>query len=130
MLGKISNTVVKLVKKWWWLLLLPLLFLLRRKTADSTKTGIITERIWEAMAQYGTDENTIIESCEELTTSELKDVYNKFGMRYYNKQLGINSGFLFGKEHDLFTWFKYELGDRYLIKLRAIWLKTGMNVNF
>ncbi|WP_372934543.1 hypothetical protein [Mariniphaga sediminis] len=97
---------------------------------DGSRTGIAAKKLFDAMQGFGTDEGELFNVLEVLSPRELNQVYDKFGLRWYNKRLGTQSGSLFGQKYDLFAWFSYELNEKEKQKMRVIWESTGREITF
>ena len=78
-----------------------------------------------AMDKIGTDEDLLFSSLQGLNGSDLRRVFNTFGTVKYMLFLGSA---LFSKPLDLFGWYREELNEKELSRMRAIWDRAGMKL--
>jgi hypothetical protein len=86
---------------------------------------------FEAMAEsYGTNENKLFSSLNNLTTNDLIKVFNSFGIRRRTRIGGRRLLGIFGKPLNLIQWYDRELNKNELHEMYLIWSKTGLFENF
>lgn len=104
-------------------------------TADKSKSATISKDVAEqlaenqfsAMADLGTDEDTLVNDLKGLNGTDLQRVYSAFGTRNYAYS---GNWFGLGYSYDLFGWYKKELSDKQRKPLREIWAKSGLPITF
>ncbi len=77
-------------------------------------------RLMNAMENPGTDEEEIYSTLAGLNFNDFVMVSNAFGMKYYDKVLGVEGGFLFNDKHDLTDWLRFELSNSELEQLQNV----------
>jgi len=103
---------------------LPTLSMLPKATIQS-----IAAMQYQAMAQFGTDEELLVRSLEGLGAEDLKAVYNEFGLR---PNFMGDSGEYFGRDLDLFGWYAEDLDPTdeddipVIADLKRIWSVTPL----
>lgn len=93
------------------------------KIKNQNDAQIIAEKQYGAMLDFGTDENQLFGALLDLNDIELKAVYNAFGLKSYSL---AGKSFLWGKEIDLIAWYHAELDKKELVKMKLIWINTGL----
>lgn len=78
------------------------------------------ERLWDAMSRPGTDESTIFEVLQGLSTADYNAVYNAFGLRRYSTIFGESTVAPFGVEMSLSQWLVNELSGTEMRKLKEL----------
>ena len=104
-------------------------------TADQSNRATITKDVAEqfaenqfsAMADLGSDEDTLVNDLKGLNGKDLQLVYSAFGTRNYAFS---GNWFGLGYSYDLFGWYKKELSDKRRKPLREIWAKSGLPITF
>lgn len=86
----------------------------------------IAQQQFDAMNLFGTDEKLLFDSLRGLNNDDLKQVYKEFGTRKPDLKLNVPFGTEFGDASDLFVWYRAELDNADLNKMRNIWLPTGL----
>jgi len=99
------------------------------KKTEFTPYDSIAESQYEAMRDYGTDEELLFSTLKELNAPDLRQVYKSFGKRTYRSG-GAGIPFLIGQNTDLFGWYANELNESEREKMKSIWNKTGMKLTF
>lgn len=102
---------------------------------DTSKQPTITKDVAEqlaenqfsAMADVGSDEDTLVNELKTLNGKDLQLVYSAFGTRNY---AWTGNWFGLGYSYDLFGWYKKELSENELKQLREIWAKSGLPITF
>mgnify|MGYP003148062274 FL=1 len=83
----------------------------------------IANRLYNAMYDFGTNENQLFANLQPLSASDLIKVYNAYGQKDYAL---VGSIPFTGSSLDLFGWFQKELGKNDLNRMRDLWAKTGL----
>jgi len=84
------------------------------------KAKQIANVLYNAMKNPGTDEQAIFQALQGLSYNDFVKVSNAFGMKYYDKVLGVEGGWLFNDPLDLTGWLYQELNNSDLAKLHDI----------
>lgn len=90
---------------------------------------LVTNNVFQAMNQYGTDEDTIIDNLEKLNKDEMYYVMAAFGMRLYSDGVEASNWItknLASSKLNLIGWLKKELGGDDLEKVQAIFNKLNI----
>lgn len=69
------------------------------------------DTLFNAMNRLGTDEQAIYEVLTGLTYNDFVKVSDAFGKRYYQKQMGMEGGYLFDEAYGLYEWLRFELSN-------------------
>jgi hypothetical protein len=105
--------------------------LLQFADADRKIAADAAARMLAAMDRYGTDEEEIFDLSESLTPKQMKLTYQIFGLKPYSGYGQGMPGIDWYKDKiDLFGWFRNELNEAELQKLRSIWEKSEMPITF
>jgi len=88
-----------------------------------TKCKQIAGAQYDAMNQWGTDEERLFSTLKDLNGKALQMVYRYFGKPKYS---GIGRSTLIGEDRTLFGWYAKELNDSELDKMKKIWYKSGL----
>lgn len=94
---------------------------------SNTEIQTIAATQFSAMADLGTNEALLFSSIKNLSGADLIRVYNAFGTKSY---AATGSWFGVGYPLDLFGWYKEELGESDLQKMKQIWAKSGLTITF
>lgn len=94
---------------------------------SNTEIQSIANTQFSAMADLGTNEALLFSSIKNLSGADLVRVYQAFGTKPY---ASTGSWFGIGYSLDLFGWYKEELGESDLQKMRQIWAKSGLAITF
>jgi hypothetical protein len=95
-------------------------------TISTTDLLFKTDELYQAMDQFGTDEDTIMDVFKSLKSGdELLYIIKSFGVKKYF--MGTHSGIL-GSDLNLVGWLKNELSDSYISQISTIWKKLGVNM--
>ena len=89
-------------------------------TLNDTEVRDQTNKLYIAMNGYGTDEETIYSVLEDISLPNFNKIYNEFGKKYYDQNLGINGNVVFDFKLDLLGWLNAELNDSELNHLKSI----------
>ena len=96
-------------------------------TLSNTEIQSIANTQFSAMADLGTNEALLFSSIKNLSGADLVRVFQAFGIKSYSL---TGSWFGIGYDLDLFGWYKEELGESDLKKMRQIWAKSGLAITF
>lgn len=80
----------------------------------------IAERLYNAMAGVGTDEQAILSALQGLTENDFIKVYEAFGKRQYSLFWGNKGDPLTSSKHHLITWLTNELNDNEIKELQKV----------
>ncbi len=94
---------------------------------SNTEIQSIASTQHSAMADLGTNEALLFSSIKNLSGADLIRVFNAFGTKAY---AATGAWFGVGYPLDLFGWYKEELGESDLQKMRGIWAKSGLAITF
>lgn len=89
-------------------------------TMSKTEAKEHAESLYVAMNHFGTDEDTIYRVLTDISVPNFNKIYNEFGNRLYDAQLGANGLPILDNELDLFGWINEELNETELEKLREL----------
>lgn len=89
-------------------------------TFSDTTAKEKSEAIYLAMNGYGTDESAIYSILKGISLPNFNKIYNFFGKKYYDQQLGINGNPVFDFKLDLLGWLNQELSESELEHLKKI----------
>ncbi len=94
-------------------------------TLTPEESMIIANRLEAGMLDIGTNEQMLFDTLQPLNGQQLVQVFNSFGERPY-AFWGNFFGLPVGLPLDLFGWFKEELSNPELIKMRQLWAKSNL----
>lgn len=77
-------------------------------------------KLMSAMENPGTDEQAIFETLAGMTHNDFAMISDAFGMKYYDKVLGTEGGWLLNDKYDLTSWLRFELSNSELEHLQQI----------
>lgn len=77
-------------------------------------------KLMSAMENPGTDENAIFETLAGMTYNDFAMISDAFGMKYYDKVIGAEGGWLLNDEYDLTSWLRFELSNAELEQLHSV----------
>ena len=90
---------------------------------------LISQQLYMAMDQWGTDEETILNLLADLNRDDLLLVIQTFGLKEYDGQQGVHdlaTSYLTGKNLNLQGWLKAELGGKDLDQVKAFFEKNNI----
>jgi hypothetical protein len=97
------------------------------RSTDTISEGVakqISEQQLNAMDEQGTNEELLFSSLRGLNGKSLEKVYQAFGnVRYL--YFGKSPIPKYGRNLNLFGWYKEELNEKEMDKMRDIWSKTN-----
>lgn len=104
-----------------------------KATISDVEALSIADAQWKAMKDFGTDEDSLISTLQNLNGKDLQKVYTAFGLRayYYGGALpGWTAALGLSDKLDLFNWYREEVDqtDSYFAQLQTIWKKAGMTL--
>ena len=77
---------------------------------SNEQATIYSNQLFQAMQEFGTDEDVILGIFDKITSADFKKIYNLFGRKGHI--LGHNDE-IFGFEYDLVEWLNREIGNGY-----------------
>ncbi len=95
-------------------------------TISPSDAAIFANTLYGAMLDFGTDEATIFNAMEKIKTKDdMLLVIKIFGMKQY--LMGTRAAFL-GQDYNLIGWFRFELGDKDIAKLKVKFDEWGIPI--
>jgi len=102
------------------------------KATITTNDAAIIAAEQQAAMEYGfwgaTDEDALINMLKPLNGNDLRLVFNAFGKKAY--LFSTEAPSWMGTDINLFGWYKEELSEYWLKKMREIWRKSQLPITF
>lgn len=93
-------------------------------TISTSQAEVIAQGQLDAMAWFGTDSiDSMTLPLKKLNGTDLILVYDAFGL---NRYFGAGRSSYLGTDLDLFGWYKEELDNEELNKMRSVWAKSKL----
>jgi hypothetical protein len=77
------------------------------------KALTIGDYCYTIMAKIGGDKTPVFEALIKLSKNDFNNVYNHFGLRWYNTVLGSESTNVLGSKFDFIQWLQSELEEEH-----------------
>jgi len=93
-------------------------------TIGETDAVLFANTLYNAMADWGTDEQAIFSTFEKIKSKDdMLLVVRKFGMKKY---MGVGRAAILGQDYNLIGWLRMELDEKDMSKIKSKFISWGI----